>query len=251
MTARLMVGADGRESKVRSWTGFDVQREPTYLFAASVLLQASTDLGNSVHYLADPTTPRSAFIVPVAKDYFRPYLMFRHEAVGRQLSGEKDAPDFIKHCVALGAPAEWFEDVQIAGPLATFDGASRWVERPYRDGVVLVGDAASSSDPSWGNGLSMTLRDVRLLSEGLCGDKDWQRAASDYAVKQAMNASRLRQGETLLRDLLFEPGEAALKRRNHAMELLDDEPERDPDLFGLGPEALCDDTARTRFFGEV
>jgi 2-polyprenyl-6-methoxyphenol hydroxylase-like FAD-dependent oxidoreductase len=151
----------------------------------------------------------------------------------------------------LGAPAEWFEDVQIAGPLATFDGASRWVERPYRDGVVLVGDAASSSDPSWGNGLSMTLRDVRLLSEGLCGDKDWQRAASDYAVKQAMNASRLRQGETLLRDLLFEPGEAALKRRNHAMELLDDEPERDPDLFGLGPEALCDDTARARFFGEV
>ena len=251
VTVRLVVGADGRNSKVRGWAGFEVLRDPTYLFAASALLQAPTDLAGSVHYLLDPVTPRSAFIVPVADGYFRPYLMYRNEAIGRRLSGKRDAASFIQNCVAVGAPKEWFEDVQIAGPLATFDGASRWVEHPYRDGVVLVGDAASSSDPSWGNGLSMTLRDVRLLGDRLCSNSDWRCAASDYASEQALQGSRLRLGEAILRDLFFEPGEVTLKHRYHAMELLGDEPDRDPDLFGLGPDAPCDDAARNLFFGDV
>jgi 8-oxo-dGTP pyrophosphatase MutT (NUDIX family) len=34
-------------------------------------------------------------------------------------------------------------------------------------GVVLVGDASATSDPSWGCGLSLTLRDVRVLRD--CG----------------------------------------------------------------------------------
>jgi 2-polyprenyl-6-methoxyphenol hydroxylase-like FAD-dependent oxidoreductase len=38
---------------------------------------------------------------------------------------------------------------------------------PYRRGVALVGDAAAVSDPSWGQGLSMTLRDVRVLRDQL------------------------------------------------------------------------------------
>jgi 2-polyprenyl-6-methoxyphenol hydroxylase-like FAD-dependent oxidoreductase len=250
VAGRLIVGADGRDSKVRNWAGFEVLRDPTYLFAASALLRAPADLAGSVHYMLDPVTPRSAFIVPVAEGYFRPYLMYRNEAIGRRLSGERDAATFMQNCVALGASKDWFEDVQIAGPLATFDGAFRWVEHPYLDGVVLVGDAASSSDPSWGNGLSMTLRDVRLLSERLRADSDWRQSASDYAGEQAVHRSRLRRGEALIRDLFFEPGEAAFRRRMHAMKLMEDEPEREPDLFGLGPDAPCDDAARARFYGE-
>jgi len=98
--------------------------------------------------------------------------MYRNEAIGRRLSGARDAATLIQNCVAVGAPKTWLDDVQVAGPLATFDGAFCWVEHPYCDGVVLVGDAASSSDPSWENGLSMALRDVRLLSESLCVDSD-------------------------------------------------------------------------------
>jgi len=251
VSARLIVGADGRDSKVRRWAGFDVLCGPPYLFAASVLFKSSTaDLRGSVHYISDPETPRNTFIVPVAKDYFRPYLMYRNEVIGRRLSGERDVMTLIDHCIAAGAPSDWFTDAQVTGPLATFDGASRWVEKPYRDGIVLVGDAASSSDPSWGNGLSMTLRDVRMLSARLSTNDDWCAAASDYAEEQTKQALRLRQGEAMLRDLLYEPGNAALERRYRAMELLENEPDRDPDLFGIGPDAPCDDTARARFLGE-
>lgn len=252
VSAQLVVGADGRESRVRRWAGFVVLREPPYLFAASVLFESSTaDLRGSVHYISDPVTPRNTFIVPVARNYFRPYLMYRREVIDRQLSGERDTTTLIDHCVAAGAPREWFADALVAGPLATFEGASRWVEKPYRDGIVLVGDAASSSDPSWGNGLSMTLRDVRMLSERLSASGDWREAASDYADEQATQAYRLRQGETMLRDLLYESGDAALERRYRAMELLESEPDRDPDLFGIGPDAPCDDMARARFLGEA
>jgi len=252
VSARLVVGADGRDSKVRRWAGFEVLRETPYLFAASVLFESpSTDLQGSVHYISDPATPRNAFIVPVANGYFRPYLMYRNEVIGRQLSGERDVTTLIDQCIAAGAPREWFSDAKASGPLATFDGACRWVEKPYRDGIVLVGDAASSSDPSWGNGLSMTLRDVRMLSERLIATDDWDAAASVYAELQAKQAERLRQGEAMLRDLLYEPGDAALKRRYRARELLEREPDRDPDLFGIGPDAPCDDSARARFLGEV
>jgi menaquinone-9 beta-reductase len=33
--------------------------------------------------------------------------------------------------------------------------------------MALIGDAAAASDPSWGEGLSLTLRDVRLLRDSL------------------------------------------------------------------------------------
>ncbi len=55
----------------------------------------------------------------------------------------------------------------------------------------------------------------------------------------------------LMRYLLFEPGETALKRRMHAFKLLELEPERSPDLLGNGPDAPCDDEARARFYGEI
>lgn len=45
----------------------------------------------------------------------------------------------------------------------SFDAADRWVDHPYHAGVVLIGDAAAASDPCFGCGLSLTLRDVRVL----------------------------------------------------------------------------------------
>jgi 2-polyprenyl-6-methoxyphenol hydroxylase-like FAD-dependent oxidoreductase len=47
-----------------------------------------------------------------------------------------------------------------------------WVDHPYRDGLVLVGDAAAASDPTWGQGLSLTSRDVRVLAEKLLSAND-------------------------------------------------------------------------------
>jgi 2-polyprenyl-6-methoxyphenol hydroxylase-like FAD-dependent oxidoreductase len=50
-------------------------------------------------------------------------------------------------------------------------------------GVVLVGDASATSDPSWGCGLSLTLRDVRVLRDCLLATDDWHAAAHAYAQR--------------------------------------------------------------------
>ena len=55
------------------------------------------------------------------------------------------------------------------------------MEHPYRDGVALIGDAAGATDPTWGQGLSMTMRDVRVLAENLLANGDWNSAGHSYA----------------------------------------------------------------------
>ena len=73
------------------------------------------------------------------------------------------------------APARWYAGARAIGPLATFDGAETWVEHPYKAGVALIGDAADASDPTWGQGLSLTVRDVRVLRDQLLAHEDWER----------------------------------------------------------------------------
>jgi len=42
---------------------------------------------------------------------------------------------------------------------------------------LLAGDAAGYNDPNIGQGLSLAMRDVRVLSDVLLGSKDWSPAA--------------------------------------------------------------------------
>jgi 2-polyprenyl-6-methoxyphenol hydroxylase-like FAD-dependent oxidoreductase len=144
----------------------------------------------------------------------------------------------------VGVPDAYLDGVRLRGPFATFDGAHRWIDRPYRDGVVLVGDAAAASDPAWGNGLSRTLRDVRLLSDALLADEHWARAAKSYAVKHDDFCARLRDIERLYARLWMSIGPQADARRERALAVLEDEPEFNISVWG--PETQCDATLRAR-----
>jgi 2-polyprenyl-6-methoxyphenol hydroxylase-like FAD-dependent oxidoreductase len=50
-----------------------------------------------------------------------------------------------------------------------------WTEDPSADGVVLIGDAAGWSEPTLGQGLSVSMRDVRIVSELLLANTRWDR----------------------------------------------------------------------------
>jgi 2-polyprenyl-6-methoxyphenol hydroxylase-like FAD-dependent oxidoreductase len=113
---------------------------------------------------------RGAIVFSQRGNRARVYLI-TSVADGLRPQGEKDVPAFIEATIASGMPAEYLEGARAAGPLATFDGADCWVDHPYRDGVALVGDAAASTDPSWG--LSLTLRDARVLRDALLANDDW------------------------------------------------------------------------------
>jgi 2-polyprenyl-6-methoxyphenol hydroxylase-like FAD-dependent oxidoreductase len=238
VTARLIVGADGRDSQVARLGGFERLADPDELLSAGVLVQGEMDTADAVNMFIGRAAGQIAGVTQIA-----PGLYFFHhiDAIPSRLSGARVEAAF-SYLRDAAVPGEWLVDARPEGPLATFDGAHRWVDHPYKNGVVLVGDAAGASDPAWGSGLSRTLRDVRLLRDALVSDTDWPRAADDYAGQHAEFWERLRDVEHLSATALMSVGPDGAARRGRALEILDGVPELE--IWTYGPEAHCDDAVR-------
>jgi 2-polyprenyl-6-methoxyphenol hydroxylase-like FAD-dependent oxidoreductase len=131
-----------------------------------------------------------------------------------------------------------------------------WTERPVAQGVVLIGDAAGYSDPHLGQGLSVALRDVRVLSELLLDGEDWSHdALTPYVEERAERMRRLRFCNTVATRLRGEFGPEARERRRRARERMLAEPELAlwrRAAFG-GPESVppsaFNESVQDRLFG--
>jgi 2-polyprenyl-6-methoxyphenol hydroxylase-like FAD-dependent oxidoreductase len=86
--------------------------------------------------------------------------------------------------------ADTFAGATPAGPLGAFPMNDTWMDEPYVPGVVLAGDAAGWSDPTVGQGLSVAMRDVHVLSEILSSDPPWD--FRPYAEERGERMRRLR-----------------------------------------------------------
>ena len=250
ISARLVIGADGRASKVRATAGFTVDRDQHPLMIAGVLHEGLRVPDDTVQYVQNPAVGRAALVFPLGKQRFRSYFVYSSANTPRTMSGSGHAGDFVTSCVETGAPREWYEKAEAAGPLAAYPGADTWVEHPYRDGVVLIGDAAAASNPAWGCGLALTLRDVRVLRDRLLATDDWDAAAHAYAREHDAYYGALHRVQSWLMLLMYETGPAADARRAHVFPNLAKDPGRAPDMQGLGPETPSDEAARRRFFAE-
>ncbi|MEW6106560.1 MAG: FAD-dependent monooxygenase, partial [Bacillota bacterium] len=248
--ARLVVGGDGRGSLVRKWTGFPVHHDPEHLLVSGVMLDNMPLPPEDANYLVfNLTLGQEALLFPQGQGRVRAYFVCRTDGVAR-LQGTADVPRFIEECVRAGAPAEWYAGVRAIGPLATFDGAATWVEHPYRDGVVLIGDAAGATDPTWGQRLSLTLRDVRVLRDQLLRHEDWDTAGHAYAAEHDRHFGLVHTVDNWLAELFYGADPAAEARRAKALLLIAQDPTRMLDHGFSGPELPVNETVRRRFFGE-
>jgi 2-polyprenyl-6-methoxyphenol hydroxylase-like FAD-dependent oxidoreductase len=92
-----------------------------------------------------------------------------------------------------------------------------WADVPYAPGVVAIGDAAGHNDPIIGQGLSISHRDVRVVTDILKSSKDWSPAAfAPYAEerKERMRRLRLAARFASVRDCEFD---ARARKRRHAL----------------------------------
>ena len=248
--ARLVVGADGRESQLAALLEFERNKDEPELFTGGLQLAGDLDIEHALYFFLHAITGRGSILIKNKPGNFRIYLLHHKNALPRRLSGERDFLAVMDHFREIGIPASWLEALTPYGIFATFDGAHRWITNPTRGNCVLIGDAAAASDPVWGNGLSRTLRDVRLLRDRLLEGKDWSRAADAYAADHDDFFQRLRRAERLNATLHFAMGDKAESRRQRAYALMDQYPELNPDVSGLGPEARCSDYVINTLLGE-
>jgi 2-polyprenyl-6-methoxyphenol hydroxylase-like FAD-dependent oxidoreductase len=155
-------------------------------------------------------------------------------------------PRFIEESVRCGMPADFFTKAKMAGPLASFSGADNWVEHPYCNGIALIGDAAATSDPCWGQGLSLTLRDARVLRDALLANNDCELAGHTYASEHDRYYRVIHACEDLLTEFFYGTSAEAHAHRARALPPINEDPTRIPDHIVSGPELPFDETIKAR-----
>jgi 2-polyprenyl-6-methoxyphenol hydroxylase-like FAD-dependent oxidoreductase len=159
-----------------------------------------------------------------------------------RFSGPSGTAAFLDACAH--SPYPWSAEVAAStpiGPCATYPGDDTWTEAPYADGVVLVGDAAGHNDPVIGQGLSIAMRDARMVRDLVL---DGARTAADFApygTERYARMERLRFGADVIAVAMAEDADNRSARQSWVVDRMAEmDPEVFPVLVGLfaGPENI-------------
>ncbi|CAN5644542.1 hypothetical protein BH23CHL2_BH23CHL2_03480 [soil metagenome] len=247
LSARLVVGADGRRSRVRNWTGFETRRDPNNMLIAGALVSGIPADTHSLQVFSSPGAAWNTQFLPLGNGSYRCYFVTGDRCRHTPIGGIAGIKKLFEYARDSRVPRSWLDEMSITGPLASFESASWWVDHPYRDGVALIGDAAAAPDPCFGSGLSMALRDVRLLRDRLLADSDWNRAATGYAEAHDTTFAALHRLECWVSEGYYSVAPEKEHIREHAESALKQGDA--PDLVGRGPDQPSDEAARLRFLG--
>ena len=249
ISTRLVVAADGRGYVSRKWGGFTVREQFNDYYMAGVLLSDVRSSPDLVYFVFNPDYGMCIGLLPLGKNRHRAYFMYP-KTMGYRLQGEQMLRLFVSESAKCYPPlAEYYARAKCIGPLASFDVSDYWVDHPYREGVALIGDAAATTDPTFGQGLSLALRDARVLRDELSRDSDCA-AGNRYADQHRRYCSACYTIEGWLRTLFQDPSPIAAALRQKAMPLIAEDPTRVPDNLFSGPDLPVDGDVRARLFGE-
>ena len=126
---------------------------------------------------------------------------------------------------------------------------------PRREGVAIGVDPARSlvmkrGEILGGQGLSLTMRDARVLAECLNGANDFYAAGHAYArAHDAYFKACVTTGDWMF-EMFFAVGPEADAKRARALPKIAADPTRVPDHGASGPDLPYDESVRRRFFGE-
>jgi 2-polyprenyl-6-methoxyphenol hydroxylase-like FAD-dependent oxidoreductase len=242
---RLIVGADGRNSTVRHQAGIALESaQPAHLFSGMLV-------GDVPEWPQDTYGTASAGdlqcqIFPQGDSRVRLYTTTAPDQRRRYGSGAEGRARFLNDfrrttCMPL---AESLAGGTPLGPCATFPGEDTWVDVPFVEGVVLVGDAAGYNDPLIGQGLSLALRDTKVVSEILLAAERWSpECLQPYAEERRRRLRRVRFTAALMAELYATFGPEGAARRGRFLGRLPDPDFRGralPASLAIGPDRSPD-----------
>lgn len=238
--APLVVGAEGRQSPVRKAAGVHLHQDRPHHWFSGLLVDGVEGWDETRQAIG--TEGNFGFLAfPQGRNRIRVYGGYALDEKGR-FAGEDGTRRFLdafrmrsaphNEAIAAGTPA---------GPIFSYFNNDSWTDAPFADGAVLIGDAAGWNDPINGLGLSITYRDVRIVSDilketpaGLAPD------FRAYAEERAERMRRLRFAGQLQSALDMEFGEAARVRRKRYHERSAADPSLGMHAFAImgGPESV-------------
>lgn len=254
--APLLVGADGRTSAVREHGGVKLHQDAPHHWFAGLLVDGAN--GWSEDLQAIGTEGDFGFLAfPQGGGRVRVYGGYALAEKSR-FAGAEGARRFLDAFRMTSAPHNAaLADGVPAGPLLSYFNHDSWTDAPSAPGMVLVGDAAGWNDPILGLGLSITWRDVRIVSDILKETADWSRVDfRPYAEERAERLRRLRFTASLQATLDMEFGDAARERRRRFHERAAADPSLRMAAFAVmaGPETApaeaFTEAHRARVLGE-
>ena len=237
---RLIVGADGRGSTVRRQLAITLNEAPLDHLLAGLLIEGAhgwpEDLQSvgkvgDIHYL----------VFPQGSGRVRLYADYAYAGRAR-FTGPDGAQEMLALFNMPQVPhSEIIANARPAGPCKSWPSQDAWVDVPCNQGAVLIGDAAGYNDPIMGQGMSVTLRDVRTVGEILIGGSDWSvDRFRPYVEERRERMRRLRYAASFVTTLMARFGEVDVQRRIRAMTLFAEQPElaETTQAAFIGPERV-------------
>lgn len=235
---RLVVGADGRSSRVRRQAGIALERAPAPHLAAGLLVDGlDVDQGRNVVAIGEDVW---TVTFPQGDGRARIYVCSSPDEPQR-FAGTGAAERLLDAAAVAPLPdPDAYRRATPSGPVRSFPADDTWTQMPYADGVVLLGDAAGHTNPLIGQGLALALRDVRALAGALLESAEWDRSVlRHYGLERAERLRRARVLGQLHAEVWVTFGREARERRRRVEAGIANDPERFSALLGIftGPEA--------------
>lgn len=241
VTAPLVVGADGRNSVVRRQAGIELHRQAPISYVAGLLIDGLDGVPVDHDAVIGSGDDEMLLLFHQGDRRARAYI-----CTGVSHRSRFAGPDGSRRFLDAwaGASYPWSDAVRAAseaGPCKTYAGDDTWTEEPYADGVVLIGDAAGWNDPIIGQGLSIAMRDARIVRDLIV---DGARRPADFAPYAAERSSRMERVRLLADVLAVTQCEEADNRPRRRAVISEGMDAMDPAVFPLiaaifaGPETI-------------
>lgn len=186
LRGRLVVGADGRDSRVARLAEVRERRRPHGRFVYGAYYEGPAPAGSpdATLWMLDPDW---AAVFPTDDGL----TLYGAMPTARHLPEFKRDPvaALEKYFAALPDPPPIRESRRVGDTIGKIDMTNRW-RTPTAPGLALVGDAALATDPLWGVGCGWAFQTGEWLADAvapaLCGDEPLARGLRRYARRHRL-----------------------------------------------------------------
>jgi menaquinone-9 beta-reductase len=225
LSPRIVIGADGRGSAVARQAGFERLADPVHHLLTGLLVDDAREWPHDEQSIG-VDGDLGFYIFPQGQGRVRLYATHSLDQRNR-FAGDGAIERFLQAFDRPSIPhRDSLSQARPAGPCHGYPNNDVWIDHPVAPGIVVIGGAAGHNDPSGGQGISIALKDARLVSEALNATKAWTpEAFAAYASQRREQMRRLRFSTRLLSIYRMEFTDEARRRRLKGRERIAADPE--------------------------